>query len=241
MVWRWRGQTAAVIPDSRGGGGPPPLGIPEKKSLSASTTSEGTTEKDIAMEHHLLLLSLPLEYTFPASATTKHSGQCPDAWPLPLLRKLQPGAACAAPPVGAKQDKMLLAWSTGRGANHQSYLWLQRWEWPATTGGPWTDTTCSPIHLKGTTEEGIVTKRLLLVFSHPWENSGPAAATAKCSGKYPHAWSLSLLRILQLGAACIAHPMWSKWVRLLSARSTGGRDKPPQLSLTLEMVMSRSH
>ena len=59
MVCRWWGQTPAVIPDSRGGHGPPPLGIPEQKSLAAPTTSEGTIEKDIAMEHHLLLLSLP--------------------------------------------------------------------------------------------------------------------------------------------------------------------------------------
>ena len=79
VLCRWQGQTATVIPDSRGGHGPPPLGIPEKKSLAVPTTSEGTTEKDIAMEHHLLLLLLPWEHTCPAAATAKHSGQCPDA------------------------------------------------------------------------------------------------------------------------------------------------------------------
>ena len=52
------------------------------------------------------------------------------------------------------------------GANHCSYLWLQRWEWLATAKGPRTDTTCRPIHLKGTTEEGIVTEHQLLVLLH---------------------------------------------------------------------------
>ena len=59
MVCRWQGQTIAVISDSRGGRGPLPLGITEQKPLAAPNTSEGTTEKYITMEHHLLLLSLP--------------------------------------------------------------------------------------------------------------------------------------------------------------------------------------
>ena len=63
MVCRWQGQTTTVISDSRGGCGPPPLGISEQKSLAAPITSEGTTEKDIEKEHHLLLLSLPWEHT----------------------------------------------------------------------------------------------------------------------------------------------------------------------------------
>ena len=79
VVCRQRGHTATVIPDSRGGHGPPPLGIPEQKSLAAPATSEGTTEKDIVTEHHLLLLLLPWEHTRPAAATAKNSGQCPDA------------------------------------------------------------------------------------------------------------------------------------------------------------------
>ena len=56
-----------------------PLGLPEQKSLAAPTTSEGTTEKDIVMEYHLLLLSFPWEHTCPAAAAAKHSGQFPDA------------------------------------------------------------------------------------------------------------------------------------------------------------------
>ena len=47
---------------------------------------------------------------------------------------------------------------------------------------PCKGTTCSPSHLKGTTEKGTVTKHHLLVFSHPWEHTCPAAATARCSG-----------------------------------------------------------
>ena len=112
VCWQ-QGQTAAVIPDSRGGHGPLPLEIPEQKSLAAPATSEGTTEKDITKEHHLLLLFLPWEHTCPSAATAKHSGQCPNAGSPSLPRNLQLEAACAAPPVEAKQDKVLLAWSTG--------------------------------------------------------------------------------------------------------------------------------
>ena len=46
-------------------------GIPKQKSLVAPNTSEGTTEKDIVVEYHLLLLSLPWEDTHPAAATAK--------------------------------------------------------------------------------------------------------------------------------------------------------------------------
>ena len=55
------------------------LGIPEQKSLAAPTTSEGTTEKDIETEQHLLFLSLHWEHTCPVAATAKCSGQFPDA------------------------------------------------------------------------------------------------------------------------------------------------------------------
>ena len=50
----------------------------------------------------------------------------------------------------------------------------------------------------------------LLVLSHPCKHTSPAAATAECSGHYPYARSLSLPRILQLGTACAAPPMWAK-------------------------------
>ena len=79
VVWRQWGQTASVIPGSRGGRGSWPLGTPVQKSLAVPTTSEGTTEKDIETEHHLLLFSLLWEHTCPAAATAKHFGQCADA------------------------------------------------------------------------------------------------------------------------------------------------------------------
>ena len=113
VVYRWQGQTTTVISDSSGGHGPFPLGIPEQEPLIATTTSEDITEEDTLTEHHLLLFSIPWENTHPAAATAKHSGQCPDAQSLSLPRKLQLGAAGAAPPTGAKQDGVLLAWSTG--------------------------------------------------------------------------------------------------------------------------------
>lgn len=113
MVYRRRGKTTAVIPDSRGECSPLTLEIPEQKSLATPTTSEGTTEKDIVTEHHLLLLLLTWEQTCPTAATAQHSGHCPDASSLSLPMNLQLGAACVAPPVRPKQEKVLLAWSTG--------------------------------------------------------------------------------------------------------------------------------
>ena len=74
----WK-QTTTFIPDSRGGYGPLPLWIPEQKLLVAPANSEGTTEKNIMKEYHLMLLSLPWEHNLPAAATAKCSGQCPDA------------------------------------------------------------------------------------------------------------------------------------------------------------------
>ena len=75
MVYNWQGQTTTVITDSRGGLETIPLGFPEQAPLVAPVTSkEGT-----AIEHNLLLLSLPWELTHPAAATAKCSGQCPEA------------------------------------------------------------------------------------------------------------------------------------------------------------------
>ena len=80
LAWSVRGGgKLPQLSDSRGRYRPLTLGIPEQKSLAAPTTSEGTTEKDIVMEHHLLLLLHPWELTHPAAATAKCSGQCPDA------------------------------------------------------------------------------------------------------------------------------------------------------------------
>ena len=45
-----------------------------------------------------------------------------------------------------------------------------------------------PITSEGTTEEGIVTKHHPLLLSHPWEQTGPTAATAEHSGQCPQAW-----------------------------------------------------
>ena len=86
-----------------------------------------------------------------------------------------------------------------------------------------------------------MTKRHLLVLSDHWQHTCTAAATAKRSVQHQHARSLSIPRILQLGEACVTPPMWAKGDRLLHARSTGGRGKPPQLSLTPEVVMARYH
>ena len=77
MVYRWWGETTTVISDSRSGCGLPPLGVPEQAPLAAPITTEGTTEKGTAIEHHLLLLSFFWEHTDYAAATAKCSRQCP--------------------------------------------------------------------------------------------------------------------------------------------------------------------
>ena len=56
MVYRWQGQTTAVISDSRGGRGLLPLGVREKVPLVAPVISEATTEEGIVTEYHPLLL-----------------------------------------------------------------------------------------------------------------------------------------------------------------------------------------
>ena len=78
-IYRWQGQTIAVISDSGDGHDPPPLGVCEQAALAAAVTSEGTTEEGTVTEYHLLWLSNPWDHTSPAAATAKYTGQCPDA------------------------------------------------------------------------------------------------------------------------------------------------------------------
>ena len=87
----WAKQDGVLLVWSAGGGGkplqlsltlgdghsPPTLGIPEQEVLAAPTTSQGTTEEDIAIEHHQLFLSLHWEHTCPTASTAECSGQCP--------------------------------------------------------------------------------------------------------------------------------------------------------------------
>ena len=81
MVYRWQGQTIAVISDSGDGHDPPPLGVCEQAQLSAPVISEHITDGGIVTEYKLLLLSHPwtLGYTCLAANTDKCSMQCPDA------------------------------------------------------------------------------------------------------------------------------------------------------------------
>ena len=65
-----------------------------------------------------------------------------------------------------------------------------------------------------------MTEHHLLLLSIFWEHTHPAIATAKHSGQCPHACSLSLPRILQLGENCAAPPMWVKWDGVLFVWST---------------------
>ena len=74
MVYRWQGQTTAVVTDSRDGHGPLPLGVPEQAPPEAPIASEEV----IVIKHKLLLLSLPWELIHPAAATAKCSGHLVD-------------------------------------------------------------------------------------------------------------------------------------------------------------------
>ena len=84
MVYRWQGQTTAVIADSQGSHGLLPLGVPEQALPVVLITSEEGT----AIKHELLLLSLPWELTHPAAAAAKCSGHLVD---LPRVHYYFPG------------------------------------------------------------------------------------------------------------------------------------------------------
>ena len=71
MVYRWQGQTTAVISGSRSGHDVPTLGVHHQAPLAVPGTSEGTTEEGTVTEHNLLLFSLPWEFTHIATATAK--------------------------------------------------------------------------------------------------------------------------------------------------------------------------
>ena len=64
------------------------------------------------------------------------------------------------------------------------------------------------------TSEGTASKNHTLLLLLFWEHNFPAAATAECSGQYPDACSLSLPKILQLGAAGAEPPVWAKQDRV---------------------------
>ena len=62
---------------------------------------------------HTLLLSLPWEHTYPATATAKCSGWHADTWSLSLPKTLQVGSGGSAPPAWSKWDRVLLVWPAG--------------------------------------------------------------------------------------------------------------------------------
>ena len=89
LEWWW-GQTTTVITETRGRHGLLPLGATEQAPLVSPVTSE----KGIAIEHYLLLLSFPWELTHPAAALPHALGTlliCLGSLPLP--RALQLGVA----------------------------------------------------------------------------------------------------------------------------------------------------
>ena len=113
-------------------------------------------------------------------------GDAQTTWSLSLPKTLQLGATGTAPYAWDKWDMVLLAWSAGSrgkllqlslipevGIAHCHWRYLNK-------------NHLQPQSPKGHHRGGIVTKHHLLVLSHPQEHTCPAAATAKCSGQYPH-------------------------------------------------------
>ena len=147
----------------------------------------GKKEKKVtATKHHILLLSLPWEYTCPAAATAKCSGQSPDACSLSLPKTLQLGEAGAAPPAWFKWDKVLLVRSAHGGGQITPVISDSRGEHgPLPLGIPEQKSLAAQTTSEGTTEMAIVTEHHLLLLLLPWEYTCPAADTAKHSGQCP--------------------------------------------------------
>ena len=183
-IHRWQGQTAAVVSEDRGRRGLPSLGTCEwAPPVTPVTSGVAKKEKKRALQPSTICCSCHSPGDTPTLQLP-----LPNALgePLSLPKTLQLGPTGAAPPVWAKWDSVLLAWSAGGGGKllqlslipemgvaHCHWRYLNK-------------ITCSSIHLKGATEEGIVTEHHLLVLSHLQECTCPAAATARCSGTYPH-------------------------------------------------------
>ena len=95
-VYRWWGQTTAVITDSRDSCSPLPLGVTEQ----APPVGPITSKRGIAIKYKLLLCPLPWELMHPAAAISKCSGHLVD---LPRAHYHFPGPATRSslchPPV----------------------------------------------------------------------------------------------------------------------------------------------
>ena len=130
---------------------------------------------------------MPLGTHRPAAATVKLSGPQEDTWSLSFPGTPQLGTAGAAPPAWAKWDRVLLVWSACSGSNHSVILDSRVGHGPLSLGMPEQKSLADPTTSEGTTEKDIAMECHLLVLSHPWEHTHPAAAAAKCSGQCPHA------------------------------------------------------
>ena len=109
------------------------------------------------------------------------------------------------------------------GTNHRCHLRNQKDVWPSTTRGLWTGSSYSP-SLKRSAKNRALQPRTTHRFSHSPGNKPYCCWHCQMLRGLPtHAWSLSLPRTLQLGAACSAPPAWAKWDRVCHVWSTGGR------------------
>ena len=135
--------------------------------------------------------------------------RCPGA---SCLGYRQPGAPCVGygcpgtPCLGygqwdVKPDTAPLVWSTGRDKPQQSSQ-TQRGAWSTTTRGLLTGTTCSHSHLRGQ-QRGQRNQVPPVVALTPLGTHLPCCCHCQMLWVLPtHAWSLSLPRAWQLGAAC---------------------------------------
>ena len=103
--------------------------------------------------------------------------------------------------------------------------------------------TCDPSHLRGWQKKKIIghcNQAPYAVALTPLGTHPPSSCHCH-SGQWPDTWSLSLCKMLQLGAAGAVPPAWAKWDRVLLAWSAGDKDKPPQLSLIPEVGVAHCH
>ena len=115
VIYRWQGQTTAVISEARGKHSLPPLGACEWAPLVALVTSGvgKKREKKRALKPSTMHYCSHSPGNSPAGVTTKCPGCNPDAWSLSPPKTVQLGAADTAPSAWAKWHVVLLAWSAG--------------------------------------------------------------------------------------------------------------------------------
>ena len=112
MIYRQQGQTTAVILETRGRHGLRPLEAWEQASPVAPVISQVGQKRGHCNQAPPIVALTPLGIPLPCCCQCQMlQAATTNAWSLSRPRTLQLGAACVMPPVWAKQNRELLAWS----------------------------------------------------------------------------------------------------------------------------------